>query len=248
VEFARRVTADPHRVVVEQCPPEHVGLGVGTSLGLAVARALRPGLSAVELAPLVGRGLRSGVGLHGFDRGGFIVDAGHANDAVPVLARHIPFPTAWRIVLIVPDQPSPWHGDDEQAAFARHRDPVETARTTGRMQHLLAAQLAPALVAADFARFCSGVSEYNRLAGEAFAIDQGGTYAGPVVTAIIQAVRETGFTGAGQSSWGPAVFALAPDGERGEYLANAIRGRFEGLRMVEVVSAAARGATRDRSI
>src|SRR5262245_52221988 len=39
---ARRVTLTPHRIVVETCPPEHTGLGVGTQLSLAVARALRP--------------------------------------------------------------------------------------------------------------------------------------------------------------------------------------------------------------
>src|SRR5437660_10762195 len=58
--FARRCAdalggAGPHHVTVEACPPEHVGLGVGTQLGLAVARALsrsagRPEAGAVGLA------------------------------------------------------------------------------------------------------------------------------------------------------------------------------------------------------
>jgi beta-RFAP synthase len=242
VEFARRVTADPHRVVVEQCPPEHVGLGVGTALGLAVAKALRPELTAVELAPLVGRGQRSGVGLYGFDRGGFIVDAGRTGDALPRLSESIPFPAPWRIVLIVPDQPSHWHGSDEQAAFARDRDPVEAARTAGRMQDWLEGEIAPGLKAADFVRFSAGVYEYNRLAGEAFTLDQCGTYTGRMVTTIIGAVREAGCTGVGQSSWGPAVFAFAPDAARARSLSDAIRGQFADLPMVEVVSAAVRGA------
>jgi beta-ribofuranosylaminobenzene 5'-phosphate synthase len=49
----------PMRLAVSGAPREHVGLGVGTQLGLAVARAVaqmdgRSDLSAVELARLVG--------------------------------------------------------------------------------------------------------------------------------------------------------------------------------------------------
>src|SRR2546430_1480649 len=58
---------EPQQVTVEECPPEHVGLGVGTQLGLAVARAINrtaglPDLPAAELARRVGRGARSAVG------------------------------------------------------------------------------------------------------------------------------------------------------------------------------------------
>ena len=79
---ARRVAADwPHRVIVEACPPEHVGLGVGTQLSLAVARAVsrslgRPDDVPVEPARLTDRGARSAIGSHGFEHGGFLVDGG----------------------------------------------------------------------------------------------------------------------------------------------------------------------------
>src|SRR5262245_32770462 len=61
--FARTVPADtlpPQRLTVEQCPPEHAGLGTGTQLALAVARGLaaacgRGDWDAVELARRVGR-------------------------------------------------------------------------------------------------------------------------------------------------------------------------------------------------
>src|SRR5262249_42469667 len=59
----------PARMVIASAPEEHVGLGVGTQLSLAVARVLleltgRPAPAAPELAALCGRGLRSGIGLH----------------------------------------------------------------------------------------------------------------------------------------------------------------------------------------
>src|SRR5262249_34279802 len=61
---------------VEASAAEHVGLGTGTQLGLAVARALalvcgHKKLDAVELAYRLGRGKRSALGVYGFARGGF---------------------------------------------------------------------------------------------------------------------------------------------------------------------------------
>src|SRR5437867_3065524 len=78
LELARRFVAtlppdavEPHRIIVESTPPEHVGLGTGTQLGLAVAKTLaiahgHSDWDAVELARRVGRGARSAVGVHGF--------------------------------------------------------------------------------------------------------------------------------------------------------------------------------------
>src|SRR5262249_8752596 len=68
------IRAQPAHIHVLEAPAEHVGLGVGTQLSLAVARAVMmlTGItepSAEELARLTGRGLRSGIGLHGFQRG-----------------------------------------------------------------------------------------------------------------------------------------------------------------------------------
>src|SRR5947199_256063 len=53
-------TFPPRRLLVEQAPPEHAGLGLGTQLGLTVARALAVSwglpLEVPELARRVGRG------------------------------------------------------------------------------------------------------------------------------------------------------------------------------------------------
>jgi len=73
------------RIRIVEAPPEHVGLGVGTQLSLAIVAAVHrlegAGLpSAQDLARLAGRGQRSGIGLHGFQRGGFLVDGGRKAD------------------------------------------------------------------------------------------------------------------------------------------------------------------------
>ena len=82
---AAGTTLPPVRIRVERAPAEHVGLGVGTQLCLAVARAvlLHAGvtdISVENLARLTGRGLRSGIGLHGFEHGGLVVDGGRRTE------------------------------------------------------------------------------------------------------------------------------------------------------------------------
>jgi beta-ribofuranosylaminobenzene 5'-phosphate synthase len=71
----------PFHLSIASAAPEHAGLGTGTQLGLAVARALaegtqQPERDAVTLAQHVGRGKRSALGVHGFEHGGFLVEAG----------------------------------------------------------------------------------------------------------------------------------------------------------------------------
>lgn len=244
VEFARMATDVPHRVVVDRCPPEHVGLGTGTALGLAVAKAIRPELTARELARLVGRGRRSGVGLHGFEHGGFVVDHGKIDEgSLPGLACRLEFPPDWRVAVIIPDQPTNWYGLNERTAFARRRDPEKQSPTAARMEELLHGEIVPAIETVAFDRFGEALHEYNRLAGVAFEAEQGGLYVSPVVAKIVDAVRDLGFPGVGQSSWGPAVFAVAPNERRAEFLTDAIRDRFPGLKSAEVTTAAKTGAT-----
>ena len=92
------ITLPAARVSVGVRPEEHVGLGVGTQLSLAVARALlrlagMPDPGPTELATLTGRGARSGIGLHGFHHGGMIVDGGRKREgSVPPLLARAVFP------------------------------------------------------------------------------------------------------------------------------------------------------------
>jgi beta-RFAP synthase len=205
----------PHRVVVESCPQEHVGLGVGTQLSLAVAQAMGrslgwPDLSAAELARLIGRGGRSGIGLHGFERGGFLVDGGKRDieELAPLVAR-AEFPTEWRIVLLTPPARSEWHGDRERAAFAA------LAATPGddALCRLMLLGMLPALVERDLPAFGEALYEYNARAGEPFRAVQGGPYCAEA-SELVAWLRSQGVTGVGQSSWGPTVFAIVGDDER----------------------------------
>src|SRR5262249_18594470 len=112
--FVRSLEADfpgrafpPQRLAGEQAAPEHAGLGTGTQLGLAVGAALAAAygleLSPDELARRVGRGRRSALGVHGFARGGFLVEAGQgAADALAPLVARVDFPEGWRVLVVLP--------------------------------------------------------------------------------------------------------------------------------------------------
>ncbi|PWB48701.1 MAG: hypothetical protein C3F12_01045 [Candidatus Methylomirabilota bacterium] len=79
--FLRHYTIrDGAQIAVKAMIPTHAGLGSGTQLALSVAAALARLFSidadVRELAAVMGRGARSGIGIAAFERGGFIVDAG----------------------------------------------------------------------------------------------------------------------------------------------------------------------------
>jgi len=230
--LAGRPDARPLQVLVERAPPEHVGLGVGTQLGLAVAKVLaveagEPDLTAPELAVRVGRGERSAIGVHGFDRGGLIVEPGKApGEAVSPLLTRVLLPDAWRIAVLRPTVGAAWHGGREREAFAAAA-PRPDGLTDALCRIALLGML-PAAVGGDLIGFGDAVYEFNRRAGEPFAAAQGGAYADPAVAALVDAVRGRGVRGVGQSSWGPSVFAVVGSADEAAQLVTALPGGVRG--------------------
>jgi beta-RFAP synthase len=226
-ERARRV-AEPvaagHALALEvlECPPEHIGLGVGTQLSLAVAQATvlactGQAESAPTLAARVGRGLRSGIGVHGFAHGGWLVDGGKGptTQVAPLLAR-LAGPSDWRWVLLWPEGPR-WCGAAEQQAFAA--PPMLPSTHTAELARLVWQELLPAVAEADVRSAGAALTAYNRLSGELFRAVQGGVYASPAIAQTIAELLAAGAAGAGQSSWGPTVFALVADADQARWLA-----------------------------
>lgn len=200
---------------VERCPPEHVGLGTGTQLGLAVARALalatgHAQLTAKQLAEACDRGKRSALGIHGFEQGGLLVDGGkNVGVRIAPLVCRCEFPADWSLLLIVPKGLTGTHGSLEQDAFDALRDRAAGLRDTETLCRLVLLGLLPALVERDLDQFSRALHEFNRRVGELFRSWQGGIYSHPKVAAIIKWLRTHAVVeGAGQSSWGPSIFAV----------------------------------------
>lgn len=227
----------PRRLIVEQLAPEHMGLGTGTQLALAVSRAAALAcdlgdMDAVELARRVGRGTRSALGIHGFTQGGFLVDGGKRGQEIAPLVARVPFPEDWPIVLVLPRCGCGLHGEAEDRAFDQLAP--QNNEQTDVLCRLVLLGLLPALVARDFQTFSEALHEFNARAGEAFAAVQGGTYSSPQVAEVIASIRSQGIAGVGQSSWGPAVFAITPDQQRADALMQRIQHHF-GKANVEVL-------------
>ena len=194
-------------------PPEHVGLGVGTQLGLGVARLVceiagLPETSIVELASLSGRGLRSGIGLHGFDRGGLIVDGGRVGpEGIPPLLSRLEFPGDWSVLIVMTGREPGLHGPPELRAFAEL--PPSPDAMTDRLCRLVLLGLMPAVVERDLPRFGEALGEIQDRVGQGFAPAQGGTFADSGLEAVAGAMRASGLRGVGQSSWGPTLYGFS---------------------------------------
>ena len=216
--FAASLPEDQRRacfeVNVERCAREHVGLGTGTQLAMAVARALALATDhadwhAADLARRVGRGLRSSLGIHGFEHGGLLVEGGKTADRqiAPLVVRQ-PFPDDWQVLLMLTPDQKGTHGAEEREAFAQLAQRDRDLRRTETLCRLALLGLLPALVEHDLPAFGEALYEFNRRAGEWFLPWQHGIYADARIEERMTWLRRHGTRGVGQSSWGPTVFAV----------------------------------------
>ena len=228
--------------------PRHSGLGSGTQLAFAVATALHmlheqvvP--SSEDLALSTGRGKRSAIGSYGFHQGGFLVDRGIATESIAPLDMRIDFPEQWKIVLIEPKVDKKHvFGVTELEAFKTL--PATTPEQTGKLTSLLSQQIVPSVLSHDFSTFARAVTEYGRQSGLFYSPIQGGAYASPTATEIVERVVGFGEYAIGQSSWGPLLFAIAKSEKDAQRLVDYLDEHGEDVACrVTVTSADNRGMT-----
>ena len=197
-----RVEPECH-IEIESAPPEHVGLGTGTQLALAVAAGMATfggaargsvpvsDRDAVGWAQQVGRGERSAIGTHGFARGGLLVEGGkRAAGAVSPLIARLELPDAWRFVLLIDRQRQGLSGASERQAFAEL--PPTAANVTAALCRELLVELLPAAAEGDFEAFGESLYRYGHEAGLLFAQRQGGAYAPGLQTELVAWLRARG--------------------------------------------------------
>ena len=247
--FARRcrdalgLSGGAHLRVVEAIPP-HVGLGSGTKLALAVAQALVAlegrDVDAPALARAAGRSARSAVGMWTFALGGLVVEGGRRpgiDRPAPLLAHH-PVPDEWRAVLVVPAALPGLSGVAEDEAFVRL---VPAAERTAVIAQLVLTSLLPALVERELEEFGTALTHVQQLVGDSFATVQGGRFH-PRAGALVEALLRFGAAGAGQTSWGPAVYGVVGSEAAARDLARRMEDVLGGDGSVEVVRFDNRGA------
>lgn len=214
---------------VEEDYQEHVGLGHTTQFRLALAKLSAEynfkRLSAYELARLVNRGGTSGVGVHVFERGGFVVDGGHSkkvkprplpsdfsNAPPPPLIARFDFP--WDVYVVTPEGRRIF-GAEEREAFLRFKQ-----EDAGDVTRVVFMKLLPAVAERDLGEVLEAIS---MLQGMGFKRLEW-SMQGEKVKAIVEEARKKGFV-LGLSSFGPTLYTFVSSRREGEELISLFGGR-----------------------
>jgi beta-ribofuranosylaminobenzene 5'-phosphate synthase len=214
-------------ITVRSSYAAHTGLGSGSQLALATARAICElygrQMAVRELAQLTGRGGTSGIGTAAFESGGFIIDGGHrfgpgaektgfAPSSVskgirpaPVTVRH-DFPPDWKILLAIPEIPKGASGGREADIF-RTCCPVPLGEVQAFCHEVLVRML-PGIAEHDLDLFGSSVNTIQDLGFK--RVEH--SLQPREMRQLLDAMRQAGAAGAGMSSFGPALFAFCDTG------------------------------------
>lgn len=201
---------------IHQAIPEHAGLGSGTqcalAVGMGVAHAYGHNLSVREVATLVQRGKRSGIGIGAFEQGGLLLDGGSGEHTeIPPLLARMDFPANWDVLLVMEPALSGVHGEQESRAFVEL--PQFPSSDAAAISRLVLMKVLPGVAERDLAVFGDGISEIQQMLGAHFAPAQGGAmYASPRVARVMKYLEDQGVKCVGQSSWGPTGFAVVESG------------------------------------
>ncbi len=236
---------------IEKPPLAHVGLGSGTQLACCVATLVaaiqsgfafnsststmtasdiwktvgaRDGNPLGQLAKASGRGARSYVGLASHLMGGFIFDHGMPTEiGSRRTVDRIATPEAWRVLLVRSASSSTISGTCETDYFQRCAQPNASRLS---MIDLVQREMIPAIQTHDLQRFGEALYQYGRYGGELFRAVQGGVYRDNAVAEMVEAIRELGVKGTGQTSWGPTVYAIVESQDEAIELDDKLRVRF----------------------
>ncbi len=193
---------------------DHVGLGSGTQITLAVGMAFNKlynlGLNVDRIAEIGERGGTSGIGVNAFKVGGFIVDGGHSKKIksdflpssaskakpAPIVARH-DFPD-WKIVVAIPELKG-FYGKREVNLFQSCCPiPLDEVR---ELCHLILMKMLPSVVEADLDEFGIALRRIQQIGFKKSEINQYGN----LIWDLLSSMEEYAI---GMSSTGPSVFVI----------------------------------------
>jgi beta-RFAP synthase len=235
--------SDKVRIDIEAAIPEHVGLGSGTQMSLAIGSALNAlyglGLSVREIASVMDRGLRSGIGIGVFEQGGLVVDGGRGeNTIIPPVLVHFDIPSEWRFILVFDKRGQGLHGQQEIQAFKKL--PPFPQQEAARLCYLLLMRGLPAVAENNIVQFGEVISQLQQSVGEHFSAAQGGVFTSPEVTQAMHWLAEQGAVAIGQTSWGPTGFCAVDGAELAESMTEQARRKFAQFDNLSFVTASAR--------
>ncbi len=217
--------------------PQHVGLGSGTQLSLAVGMALAKlqnmKMPIREIAEIVNRGGTSGIGVAAFQSGGFILDCGHSfglkkqkqsfqpshfskAPPAPILLRH-KFPEDWFFIITEPKVKKRIHSLNESKIFSQYC-PIPEIEVE-KLSRLILMKVLPSLIEKDIENFGSALTEIQKIGFKKIEVN----LQDPIIKQIMNFMLKKGSYGAGMSSFGPTVYGLARGRNHAEALTIAIK-------------------------
>lgn len=232
---------DRMHISIANAIPEHIGLGSGTQLSLAIGAGLNAffdlKLSVREIAHLTDRGARSGIGIGVFEQGGLVVDGGRGPDTItPPLLSRMPVPEQWRFILVFDSRGQGLHGAQEVSAFKQL--PAFPRTEAERLAYLLLMQALPALAEQNLVAFGAVITELQESVGRHFAPVQGGVFTSREVAAAMTWLGRQGAVAIGQTSWGPTGFCAVDKPELADELLKELQRRFTSAYLSFMVTGA----------
>lgn len=233
---------------IEDAIPEHVGLGSGTQMALAIGSALNAfyelGLSVRDIAQLTERGMRSGIGIGVFEQGGLVVDGGRGEQTqTPPVISHMDIPDSWRFILAFDKRGQGLHGNQEIKAFKEL--PTFPQQEAARLCYLLMMQGLPAVAENNIELFGHVISQLQRSVGDHFASVQGGVFTSPEVAETMAWLEQQGAVAIGQTSWGPTGFCAVDGEQKAQNLVNEMQNKFTHFKQLSFAVASARNSGGD---
>jgi len=240
--------SDQVKIDIEAAIPEHVGLGSGTQMSLAIGSVLNElydlGLTTREIAKLTHRGMRSGIGIGVFEQGGLVVDGGRGEQTVtPPVISHMDIPDQWRFILVFDQRGQGLHGEQEINAFKEL--PIFPHQEAARLCYLLMMQGLPAIAEKNINLFGDVITQLQQSVGEHFSSVQGGIFTSPEVAEAMLWLEQQGAVAIGQTSWGPTGFCAVDSVKKADALVAEMQIKFSKHNHLSFVSASARNSGGD---
>lgn len=210
------------KLIEASIPGRHIGLGSGTATALATVEAMNLlndlELTSKDLMAYSGRGGASGIGLHGYFKGGFVFDIGRKFDDEIITSsddteRIVELPFALQTLQMPDWKVGIFRSVDAKAVSAETEKrlfldilPLSQESVYETTYHSVFGSLA-AVAVQDFDSFCLALNALQQCEWKRAEIN----LHGPHLLRDMKKLLDLGCDAVGMSSVGPTLFFLAKD-------------------------------------
>ncbi|AFZ70158.1 putative sugar kinase [Caldisphaera lagunensis DSM 15908] len=201
-----------YRVKVLSYIPEHIGLGSGTQIELAIINAFKKlfnlNVNINEIINEMNIAKYSGTGYLLFYNGGFVADAGRPENGEPKVLIHHNIPEKWRFVYVTPDLKKGLDYNQEEKIL---KNPWEPSEGVKRLMSYGLLRLASGIAREDIEDALEGLRMIQEGTGLYFSKTQGGSYREDLSKIVSELWRSRMIVA--QSSWGPTLYTISREDE-----------------------------------